>query len=104
MVVGLSSQKQEQPKVIKEHRRKKERYKMPMQEHRVLGGRNHYLVREYERLQNEDPFVVLGLAKDSTPELVRSTLARLMERYTAALEQDRESAQNMIDLIQNSCG
>ena len=102
-LLGLLLLKQDQPEVIKEHRRKKEQARQNANTS-TLGrkGRNHYLIREYERLKNEDPFVVLGLAKDSTPELVRSTLGRLMERYTAALDQDRESAQNMIDLIQNA--
>jgi tetratricopeptide (TPR) repeat protein len=102
-LLGLLPLKKDQPKVIQEHRRKKEKEKKDAQSG-SLGrrGRNAYLIREYERLKNEDPFVILGLAKDSTPELVRATLNRLMERYTGALEQDRESAQNMIDLVQGA--
>ena len=57
---------------------------MPIQEHRVLEGEIIILFVNMNAYKMKIPFVVLGLAKDSTPELVRSTLARLMERYTAS--------------------
>ena len=69
-----------------------------MLEHRV--GRNHYLVREYERFQM-NPFVVLGLVRLNT-RIGSFYFGTFNGTLHNGFEQDRESAQNMIDLIQNA--
>ncbi|MBM76423.1 MAG: hypothetical protein CMK59_13540 [Proteobacteria bacterium] len=88
----------------KQKKAEQQRQKLGEQPRRISarGSKSRLLEAEYNRLKNENPYVILGLSQDSSKDLVSATLRRLKARYQAAQEQEPEAALLMLELIQKS--